>query len=40
MKERLKFIRRSVALTLILALCLAVAPAALAESFAAYVSAS
>ena len=40
MKERLKFIRRSVALTLILALCLAAAPAALAESFAAYVSAS
>ena len=40
MKERLKFIRRSVALTLILALCLATAPAALAESFAAYVSAS
>ena len=40
MKERLKFIRRSVALTLILALCLVAAPAALAESFAAYVSAS
>ena len=40
MRERLKFIRRSVALTLILALCLAVAPVALAESFAAYVSAS
>ena len=40
MKERLKFIRRSVALTLILVLCLAAAPAALAESFAAYVSAS